>query len=749
MALRYANGFEGVRDDNDWRAMGWITPSTQVGAHTVCGVPSITGISGTSIKVMGPYAATALRLPNQGATYQDPGMFDTGYTVNQLWAAGGFAFGFYGYFNSGTQNQIAAVQPNQVVYDGSQYYWAIMLTGTGTYNVAYSTDAVHWTATVAAPNATSLASNSTLCVIGSGPTATVYVNNNTNNSASSWGSYTTNLGTSWTTPTVPPVSGNWNLGGCASTGNSSFPLVFGADIATTAGGVYVYASGLTGSPIQVVTGPGTAISYAIKYVPNAACTVALGSTGTINVGAASASLGTSAGWPAATTLSGVRDMTYFNGVWIAATSAGISTAPPASTGPVTGPSSSATWTAQLSAAAGIRAVTANSVIAVAVGYDPTTTSLGAIWTSTNGTTWTKSNRLLRYATAATGFSNVIWDGTRFLIFGGSSNNIIAQSTDGFQWNPIYYPDYTETVESSSGSITGLYLGTLASGVYSAPTGSTTSTNMLFVIEAGALSSGNRVVQALVGQYGASNTVNSFTSLGSTTINTSTNPGNYYELIFIPTATANTFIVSFSVNGTVISTSATGYLLTASTTDTTSHVLINLGRAGTFTAFDDMSFSDYSGTVFNKNLGPINMVVNTPVSDVQAQWTRGGSQASNAAAVGLNSFTNASNVAGYNVSTFTTGAKDIYNMSATIPTNFTGRALLVEGYFERSGGSVAPTVTVGAVSGSAEVDSANVSVPNTSTPTYAYLLVPTDPNTGAAWASNSALTSAKVSITKTS
>jgi len=750
MALKWWTGFESIRDDNDLRAQGWVTNSTTTTtSHTVLGIPSVTSLSGTSLKLMGPYGTAANVLPCTTATQADPGMYDTGLTVNALWTAGGFVWGTNGKFNSGTQNQIASTILDQIVYDGAQYYWAIQLTSTATYNVVYSTDLINWTAT-ATPTTGALQATSRLSVIGSGATATVIVcpGGASGNATPDWpASYTTNLGLTWTS--ITNVSGITSNGGWTkieATTNGTIPYM-GTEASatlTTAGGLFALTGLTPTGATQVISGGGNANSR-VRTIPGSSCLAYYTpqSSTTASIAAASASLATAGSWVATAAPGGtINDFAFYGGNWYAVTSTGIYSAPPASTSPTTGPT--AAWSTRVTAA-GIRAVATSSSLIVAVGYDATTTTRGAIWTSPDGVTWTKQNRLIRSSTAATGFSNVIYDGTQFIVFGGAAMNVIATSTDGFQWNPIYYPDYTEGTGTATPGIPGIFSGTLnaSTGVY---TPSTTAGVCGQGLAIGAISGGTRTV-GLITVTASSATAATGATNGTAASSISTSPlDHYFALIFTATGTANQFTVQLEVDGAIV-LAGTSAVQLAPTADTTSHAIINLGRTGNLSVFDDMYEVDFSGSSFNTSLGVINVIPSTPASDSQAQWTPGGSQASNAAAVASNSLTNALNAPGnFYVSTFTDGAKDIYNMSNTIPSNYKARAVLVEAFFERNG-NTPPNVTVGIVSGSAEVDSAQVNIP-TPSPTYVSTFTTNDPNTGIGW-TNAGAAAAKMSITKVS
>jgi hypothetical protein len=745
MALRFWTGFEGIRDDNDLRAQGWVTRSTAIN-WTTLGVPSTTSLSGTGLKLMGPYV-TNTGYPNvnnaNGLTNTDHGMVDTGISVNSAWAAGGLTLGISGKFNSTNQNQIGCQSINQVVYDGAQFYWGIMLTGTATYSVVFSTDCVTWTQTATAPPASVIGSaNSKITIVGSGTSATIIVSCGSAISGSNTVScqFSTNFGLTWSSqPSLNTAQGN-GVTQVIPTGNATTPWAMGNYSTATAGNSGIYTTTALGVLHTQVVPTALGTINVMRTLPTLGLiySIVVGA-GLLYVAQSSATLTSAASWVASSVATGMIDAAYFNGKWVAISGTGVATAPPASTSPVTGPT--AAWTAVFSSA-GMKAVAVSSSLMVAVGYDPTTTSIGAIWTSPDGVTWTKQNHLIRGGTATVGFNGVFYDGTRFVIVGGPNNNVLATSTDGFQWNATYYPDYTEAADTS-GPI-GVYAGTLIGGTnaYSPANNGPSAV----VVSVGAASGGLRTVSYGTLTTNTTSGAATFGALGSTALSTTAKLNYFYELQLVATSTVNQFTASLSVDGSQVATSATVIQL-APTTDTTgaNHILVHSGRSGTITQIDDLYVLDASGTIFNGPLGIINIIPNTPVSDSQAQWTRGGSQASNAAAVGTNSLTNAlSAQTNQFVSTFTDGAKDIYTMSNGIPSNFKAKAILAEGYFERNG-NTAPNVTIGIVSGAAEVDSAQVNITSV-TPTYVSTFTVNDPNTGLPW-TNAGAAAAKISITK--
>lgn len=764
MTVPFMEGFEAVIDDSDLRLRGWTRNTTNaltVGTTTV-GVPSLTGLPGVGLKLIGPYAAVSSEFPNQAGGPADFGTVDTGLTINQVWLAGGFSVYANLTFNSGTQIQVANSQIGQISFDGVATYWAIINIGTSAH-VASSSDCVNWSSTTASPSNISVTGGVFLSIQGSGSTVTLVVcNSQSTATGTSSYSYSTNLGITWAQATLPALGSGTSVVavGASFTGSSTTPYVL--DVVgngTLVSGLYTQASP-TATPAKIIgtvfTPNASGDGYVRgKFIPEANCFAMVSYAGGTAVTSAStwyvvpstADMTQATNYKAAAVLTGQRDLTFFNGNWYSCGNLGIFSAPPASTGPVTGPT--AAWTAVLPTTAGtvfVQAMATNGTVLVAVGTDPANTSVGALWVSSNGTTWVKVNRFIRF-TVGIAFQNIIWDGSKFILFSGTNGGIVATSTDGYEWFPIFVTDFTETA-SGVGGIFQMFNGTLSTSGGVAGVAALNPGGIAGVgFNVGPISSAVRTVSGvtnlLQGTANASQVIQV-----SASINISPLTHNY-EIMFVSGATVNTFTIQYFIDSVAIGPPTTASVL-APTTDTTTHVLVCLPRYGTFTVIDDLVVSTKAGTTNIPPLGVANISRNLPSSDSQAQWMHGGSQVSNAAAVNQGSVSNASaNAAANNfVTSDTIGNKDIYTMSSSVPATFTVTAVQVEANFTKAS-SAAPGVTVGVVSDASETDSSTTIINATSlaSPTHVSIISEVDPATGLPWTNAGALAS-KVSITKT-
>jgi hypothetical protein len=767
MTLQYMEGFENLIESSDLKARGWLTSTlTNVAGTGVLSVPSRTGTPGRGLMLRGPYSTSAI-LPFTASNSTDFGMFAVGRSIYSLWQSGGFSVGYNATFNKVNTLQVAAWYPNQIAYDGSQYYWAIIsqaVQGGGlTYYVAYSTDLQNWTPTLTQPATMSAQGwNCGILVVGTGLSATVIVVPNyysTYSAATKLApTYTTNAGSTWTLMSVG--AGITANGSIAATGNPSFPF---AGVVTNANNVNVPSvwTSLTAVPTLLTNSLGTSsagnsdweISSIARLKNGFVCLSSannagnypgntLGNSSNVSnwlVAPANGALGTAATWISSPTIAGEQsDITFFNNLWISVGYGGLFTSPNSgSVGTPAGPT--AAWSNLISTGAGngLNGIDNNGTICVAVGQDPANTSSGVIYTSTNGTTWTKVDRLITTGAAGVYFSAVIWDGSRFIIFGGLNNNVIATSLDGVAWTPVYYPDYPEALDGTSASCMGAYSGTIsAAGVY-VPWGLLSSEVVGQVLYTTAVSAGTRAVTP-------SDVAGNGATGAGTSVNVTINPlAHYYEIIATATASANCFNFSWAVDGVVVGPMVDPGFPFALASDTgTAQLLINLPRNGQWTVIDDIYVTDFAADPVGNTgqLGIVNIVGGIPTSDVQDQFTLTGSAATHAAQV-AGALSNSEGA----ISSYTVGAKDLYGMTNNIPANYRIQAVQVEGFFQKYGNSGA-SGTLGIVSGAKETDGGAVAA-LTVNPVFATSLQSVDPNTNAQW-SITALNAAKVAVTKT-
>jgi hypothetical protein len=761
MTALFIEGFETTIDRVDLAARNvhLSTIPSDNGQNSLT-VPSRTGQAGRGLMLCGPYITTSVAyLPFCGNV--DFGLIPTNQLVNNLWKSGGFSVGFNATFNKATQVQVAANSNEQIVYDGAQYYWAILEVGT-TFEVGYSPDLINWTTTPAQP--TSIFAGSTIAVIGSGSSATIVVSQNWPGGASPI-YYSTNMGVTWTAGGTPANS----IKGFASTGNSATP----------------YLAVMTNNPFAVAT------LASISAVPTAVSGLSLGTGGSYNAGmvkvvagyacaagwensatfstlgaystawymcATSANMTTSSNWSATPTITSkqMNDITFFNNTWITVGYGGVYTAPnPGTTSNILPPT--AAWTNVVNIGTDlIFSVAASSTMCVAVGQDSAIAGVPAIYTSPDGVNWTKTNRFSFAGTAASNsncFMNVIWTGTQFVLTGGLNSNVIATSPDGIAWTATYYPDYTEVASGSTcGSSLGIYSGTLTAGSYAGggQTGvggfspwSTSSSYMVGVgFYAGALASSARTVQAALYPGGTTTCTPSAVTGASQSVSTASSNSHFYEIIATAVSgTTNGFTYQFAIDGAIIGGSSTVYYLALSTDTGQAQLFVNLPRTGNWTVIDDIYLTNFtndgSGNV--GQLGIISVMPWVTEGDVSDQWTRSGSQSSDAACVAGPY----SNSEAY-VYASAVGAKDTYQMSPSIPAGYQVKAMQAEAYFSKNG-STGATATVGLISSSVELDSSAANA-TTATAAFASVLASVDPNTNTAW-TNAGAAAAELTINK--
>jgi hypothetical protein len=583
--------------------------------------------------------------------------------------------------------------------------------------------------------------------------------------------YSTNTGATWTVIPVTPTMDAWGMG--IVTGNAAIPFILLAT--TSASSTYSYAllstsasfaNSLTQSS-YTVGGAGSGSYYSFWNIARKRQGfIGLSSSGSINssvgpqlvpittdnywmIAPNTVDLTNSANWvqSATSTLGQMNDFCYFNGSFYAVGYGGIAVAPAGgtSTNP-TGPTSA--WgTVVNTGTSSVYAIDTNGEIMVAVGMDPTTQTMGAIWTSTNGITWTKVNRILDstpstpagYTGAALNngyFSNVFWDGARFVATGSYQAAVIAVSPDGINWEALYYPDFPENAGTNIASGLGLYVGAIsAAGVYTSTEGGAAGV----VLTAAAVASNARVVSPGIASTTSADIVTQ-TPTASVSVASGVSLSHYYELIFTATSTANQFTVQWALDGVI--QAGTAFTFTpAPSTDTTSQAIFNLPRSGNWVVIDDIYLTDFAADPVGNTgqLGVVNVIAGEPTSDVQDQWTLSGSASSHAAQMA----TSLSNSEG-SIYTYTVGGKDIYALGNSIPANYRIQAMQVEAYFSKYG-TAGASGTVGVLSKTTEVDSAAVAAPTTAN-VFASMIQTVDPNTGVQWTA-AGVQAAEITITK--
>jgi hypothetical protein len=725
MTLKYMQGFETMRDDSDLRSQGWIAAPSP---RAVALAPSITGITGTSMRYMG--ASTSNTSGNGSASVPDLGHFNTGITVNQAWQAGGFTYGFFAKFNSGVNASYGAGQSitntlfnsAAVCFDGTKY-WAIQLLG-GAYNVATSTDLISWTVTPTQP--TAMSANASLSYVGNN-TIVVILSTSTSNALPIY--YTNNNGSSWSNQIIAnafPSAGSTVVGAAAATGNATYPhVVWGASGITNGGIASIYVGTIGGTMTQISSFSGSGSGYftmafPIRNIGGYLC-VLPGMNGTskmLTAQASNANLNTAGAWSTMTSSAAtpvIVDVDYIpsSNLWVFATLSGIYTAPNAGAAgtivPLTG---TVTLTSRYTTAAMTNVRVIGSTV-VAVGAS------GHIITSTDGITWTESGgHILPVGVSGSDWRNLLYNGSQYVLFSDQTNGVIATTPD-LQTN--YVVKYVAEPAENSAWVNGNGHSAVYAGTAPSPsTGQWAVTNNFFGIAVGSLSAGTRAVHVVSAPTGTEGTFN--------ITNANTIFGHYYELVCIATATANTFTHQIYVDGSLVYTSGnTGYVMGSSTSDTTSLLILALDRFATFTAYDDIYFTLNDGLGLSGPLGVVNIVAQRPTTDSQAQWVKSGSAASNSLSVNQPAMSSQS--VNY-VNSTNGGDKDIYTTTDVLPAGYTPKAVQNEAYFTKTSTS-APVVSVGSISGASESDSSTVTISGTGA-TYVSQIQEKDPNGNVAW-----------------
>jgi len=782
MSLVMMEGFEATVDQSDLTSQkGWmLSQATNLSGNSSVGIPSRTGIAGTGLMLRGPYSSSAA-LPMASANAPDFGMNALNETVYAAWQSGGFSVGINATFNKVKQIEIGGYYPNQLVFDGS-WYWAVgTVNGSGTPGIFYSPDLQNWTPLQTNPTGTAgLAFTNWIQVIGSGATATIITGDTvcdtypapyTRQSAIY---FSTNLGVTWSTVTAGSAQQQWFSG--VATGNAAEPFLFVASYSNTYN--YAYLWNPSNNSSTTVAGIGRNLSGSVitsgNYYSGVGLTRKKQNFVCMWMQSVSAASwpqppGTTAQLPSATIAANwviwnasagsystanctfapalgsfQMDICYCSGLnlWVSVGGGGIYTAPDAvSAAAPVGPT--AAW-ANPVPATNVWGVDTNGSIVVAVGQDPLNANQGAIWTTSNGTTWTKANRfIVSSGQTVTGFTSVFWDGTRFVAVGHAGSNLIAVSVDGVAWTVVYHPDYTEQTVSNAASLLGVYAG-IGGGSYTPWSTASSAYVGVGVLPAAQTGTGNAVAR-VVTPYLIEGNGTPVAQTPTVSVPTSGGYNHFYEFIFTAVAgSPNQFTVQYAIDAGIIGSLNGGApIQLAGSGDTgQAQLFVNLPRNGQFTVVDDTYVTNFASDAAGAQgqLGVINIINDPLLADSQDQFSTSNSALSHAALMN----TALSNSEGYIYST-TQGQQDIYTTNPSIPANYRVQAVMVEGYFQKYSGAGA-NGAVGVKSGSATSTGSQGAGTGFGTG-YSQLIQTTDPSSGAAW-SAAGLQAMKVTVTKT-
>lgn len=747
MTLRYMQGFESIRTASDLIIQG-ISNTVGLNAFTK---PS-TRMSGTrSLVLENSYSGSGDISPSYAGTSSF--QMNTGLTINNLWQAGGFAFGAAAKLrDTSTQYYVGSVVPeasnvttkNKMVWDGSKY-WAIMrattnaggTAGTSTV-IGTSTDLITWTILANQPTSASgyhyaIAYINNLIVVSCYQGAYAYLNPATD--------------TTWST-------GNMGVSSPAAVGTSNIVYINGMYYGITSG------TSTYGQIKQSSTLNTTSWSYVGNYISeNASTTTATLVVDTYgqnlfcfhtNTASTSTSrttlqsytwdqLGTSVAPTLNIAISGGANVGIVslaisptNGNKVAISNAGVIYYA------VYGASS---WTTIPAATSGIVANNSNSV-----AYDATNDR----FVITGGSTAT--GFFVSYSTDGTGSA---WTTTK--LFSTSTGNALQATTLEFINSKLIGGGHQVT-EFVFNPVNNTYGGTVKykTQVLTASSSSGTAARASRLGVAAINSSGRQSYVGISGggsgisggsaplYLSTENIVTSSTTMPNISID-ATVPWHYFTFVFTATTTANTFDLQILVDGVPSSLTASGVAL-AGATDTTSTLYwtvpfrdFNVSILPTLVEFDDIYLLDNSGSVNNSPLPDAHIIAYRPTSDVQAQWTS--STSSNYGAVSGSS----ANTAVGAVSSSTAGAKDIYGTTNSFDiSQYSVKAVMVDSVMKNTSLN-SSTANVGILSNSVEVNSSDVTLSN-GTLTYVSKIQETDPNTNSTWTKTAAQAS-QISITK--
>lgn len=744
MTLKYMQGFETIRDDTDLRAQGWLPRSGSPTIKTSVASPSVTNIPGWSLRATNAPQSLLYSIAPWGSTSEAGfGYLNTGMTVNQTWQAGGITLGFGAKFNSGVNATYGAGNQSAAIYDGS-LYWAICgASNMTTFSVASSPDLQNWTVAPSGGLTTALSANSCISNMGGGVLA---VTPDGGAVAGPTAFYSNNNGATWTSYqffTQGFFTGTAT--GCGiATGNSSFPHLYICAISSTTGnssqaaGIYVGQFG--GSWTNVLSlGNISGFSYTAQTTPRVIGNLVVAALSNANNGqklysCAQSGIGTPANWVTTTLPTSLRQLYDFvyhqaSNLWILATPNGINTF--ANSGAAGTPTLTATTIATLS-----NPYSANAIYKLFITSNGNVVGIGAtgvVVTSSDGVNWTAVKHLLNDQTTSYLWYNGVYDGNRYVLFSNYAsqfNGIIATTPDlQTNFQAAYVPDQVEIATSLGSGLTGggLIASTAAPTANGQFTPNTSGGGFLYLVVANAVS-GSR-------NFAIYDSVNRSTTYITGSISTST-LYHYFELRYVAVAgSPNKFNVFLYVDGVQVGSTLNYQFVTAA--DTTSVFLVGMQRNGALTAYDDFYITTEDGQGLSGNLGIINIVAQRPTTDVQAQWVKNGSAASNALSVNQPALSSSS--ANF-ISSSNSGDKDLYTTTDTIPAGYSAKAVLVESYFTKTSTSQ-PTVNVGIKSGSSELDSTNVALTTTGVAQYVSVIADKDPNGNGPW-TNSAVMAAQ-------
>jgi len=540
-------GFETCRDDSDVRGQGWLASPTS----DYMGFPGAkTSVGAVGFKQFAVASAAANVVGVAGAA--DPGYYNTGITVNQAWTAGGFTMGAAATFYNGSAGAMigswtgATQYTNQIVFDGT-LYWSIQTSPT--VQVVTSSDLINWTACPAQPTGLHASAGNSVSYVGGGMVVVV-----ASAAATVALSYTTNNGTSWTQQSYG-TSGAGNIYGAAcATGNATYPHCVAINSSATAAANGVYVGTIGGTMTQVTTGSYAATGLLSRpKVINGYIICTLGNNGVYSAQASNGSLNTAGAWTKWTyTGQNLTDVQYFQAanLWIVSGyQAGVVSLP--NTGGVGTPVPPTTASGTSIYANPVYGMMVSSTNLTLLPASTTTGNVSMV-TSTSGAngSFTNVSHILPYLGATiNGFREAYYDGSKYIVpswaSAASNAQVICTTDDGVNnWQTKYMTDVTP---STTGGFSGL-------GVTSATAAPTTGTAWTQV--------GGTAWLNCSTPSGGNSTISLYTAVSNTANLTATQPTavltHTYEVRAVSAGTANSFNISFYIDGNIQGTTAAAF-----------------------------------------------------------------------------------------------------------------------------------------------------------------------------------------------
>lgn len=730
MSLLLATGFDTTPSDADLRTQGWMSNLALVPTYgrAFSSPLTRTGIPGRSLRLGGYQSNTNLVGSSRNG---DPGVFNTGKTINQLWNNGGFVIGarmkFNGFDTSGLESEndgwtggmaSANTSGNQVVVDGNNIYAIRKVTdASGVFVLQKSTDGgMSWTTIASPPLPSALTGESTLSIVEPG---TLFVGRGTTMSGPS---YTKDDGITWTQITTAGGTGSRFFGDCIATGVPAYPyaMAVGNSNASSGAGIWVSSGTLDGpwtnaTPTSLTaaanpTGP-------LKFLPGLDSKLyAAFSAGWI----ASINLATGTGGamirPNGTNLISAQIYTldYYKGSLLMGTNFGVYRAT----------TIDGVWTAITAAPMYASVLDGDALVMVGADSSVYSTTDGLALT---GTSYNGGPNLSNYT-----FRGIVPFKGQFISWmtNGSFWNCEKPSLRiNAAWECLRWPETTElTVRNQSGfGLVGAVPASINAreGTFTIPASPQGATSAGLWINAGAYSAASRPVT--IGQPGLTPITSALIPCSRPADPVQLSNYRYYELIAIADPNVvNAFFYALRVDGGYYIPKSKTSVALAATTDTTTLALVNLPRSGGWTQFDDLYVSDYFGTRNKGVIGPINIMLRTMTNDVVSEWDKVGTAATQAATVTKRGIS--SDLSNYLTSVVPGATSSFTSAGNASPdlSSYNVRAIQVEAYVKKVA-DTDPNIILGV----GEVASPVIPVAVNGLPNFVSYAFPVNPQ-GAAW-----------------